>query len=206
MKGQTAFVGDVHGNVDALRGIWSLLSDLAVERAVFLGDYINKGPKSADAISMLRQLASGDRVTLLRGNHEIALLDALAKQDLAPFLKMGGAMTIRSYVGHSVGPDVLTEFVAAMPPEHVALLRGLTEIYETGHVIARHCPWDAPPEKYVISAHTPVGRVPRIGPDAAQIDTGCGDPGGRLTALMWPSLNYIQVDEHGEAVRSEQQS
>ncbi|MDQ1138344.1 serine/threonine protein phosphatase 1 [Microbacterium sp. SORGH_AS 1204] len=202
MKSQTAFVGDVHGNIAALLGMWPLISTHPVERVVFLGDYINKGPKSAHVISMLRQIADDDRVTLLRGNHEVALLDALAREDLAPFLKMGGAMTIRSYIERPVGPDVFPEFVAALPQEDAALLRGLEETYETHELIARHSPWKTPPRKYAISAHRPIGRVPRIGPGGAQIDTDCGNPGGRLTALMWPSLNYLQVDEYGELIRS----
>jgi serine/threonine protein phosphatase 1 len=46
----------------------------------------------------------------------------------------------------------------------------------------------------------PVGALPRIGHRSAQLDTGCGTDYGRLTALLWPSLDYIQVDNQGSLV------
>lgn len=204
MKQETAFVGDVHGNIEALQGMWAALDGRGIQHAVFLGDYINKGPASAAVLSVLSGLAASGRATLLLGNHEIALLDALRTHDLAPFLKMGGAMTVRSYVRSIVGPDVLAEFTAAIPRADVALLLDLDIEYKAEGVIARHTPWDVPPKEYAISAHRPVGKLPKIGQTAAHIDTGCGDPGGRLTALLWPSLDYIQVDERGRVINSKQ--
>lgn len=99
---ETAFVGDIHGNLPALNGIRRALADRGVAHAVFLGDYIDKGPYSADVLRQLISLADEGRATLLAGNHERVLLQALDSGNLAPFLKIGGAATILSYVAHPI--------------------------------------------------------------------------------------------------------
>lgn len=197
MSTELAFVGDIHGSLDALQGLWEALDARFAETpVVFLGDYINRGPKSADVLQMLISLAHEGRATLLAGNHETALLDALERSDLSAFLKIGGAMTIRSYVGGPVGPDVLRDFSRAFPTEHLEALRRMPLTFETADLIAQHIP-PPPTPKYCISAHMPVGQLPRIGRRSASLDTGCGTGSGRLTALLWPSFDYIQVNSQG---------
>jgi serine/threonine protein phosphatase 1 len=171
-----------------------------VPHVIFLGDYINKGAQSADVLQELISHAKTGRATLLAGNHETAVLDALDRQDLSGFLKMGGAMTIRSYVGGRVGPDVLGDFLTGFPPEHLEALRRMPPTYETADLIAQHLPSRSSTSKFRISAHVPVGDLPRIGHRSAQLDTGCGTNSGRLTVLLWPSLDYIQVDNRGAVV------
>ena len=200
MTAEIAFVGDVHGNVSALRRLCHILTERGRLHAVFLGDYINKGAESAGVMLELFAYSQGGRATLLRGNHETALLEALETGNLAAFLKMGGAMTIRSYVGGHVGPDVLLDFRAHFPIAHLDAIRGMTETYELADVIAQHNPPSRSTGKFQISAHVPVGKLPRVGRHSAELDTGCGTPGGRLTALLWPSLNCVQVDAHGAVV------
>lgn len=200
MSAETAFVGDVHGNLRALRGLCDVLTARGRPHAVFLGDYVNKGARSAEVVKELLAYSRAGHATLLAGNHETALLDALDTGDLTTFLKMGGAMTIRSYVGAKVGPDVFRDFRASFPSEHLGAIRGMPETYESYDLIAQHMPPAAPTPKFRISAHVPVGRLPRIGRHSAQLDTGCGDDSGRLTALLWPSLDYVQVDARGAMV------
>jgi serine/threonine protein phosphatase 1 len=167
---------------------------------VFLGDYVNKGTQSVEVMQELLAYSRAGRATLLMGNHEAALLDALDTGDLTTFLKMGGAMTIRSYVGARVGPDVLRDFRARFPNEHLDAIRRMPETYESDDLIAQHTPPAASTPKFRISAHVPVGELPRIGRHSAQLDTGCGAESGRLTALLWPSLDYVQVDARGATV------
>lgn len=200
MSDKTAFVGDIHGNINALRGLIDALAARGGPHMIFLGDYINKGPRSAEVMDELITLSGAGRVTLLAGNHEEALLDAFDRADLMTFLKMGGAMTIRSYVGGKVGPDVLGDFRASFPPDHLAALRLMPQTWESDEVIARHVPPDASAQKFRISAHVPVGALPKIGYNSSQLDTGCGNESGRLTALLWPSLEYIQVDARGDVL------
>lgn len=200
MSAGLAFVGDVHGNLRALRGLGAVLATRGQPHTVFLGDYINKGPESAEVMHELLAHARAGHATLLAGNHEIALLDALETNDLAPFLKMGGAMTIRSYVGRDVRADVLSDFRAEFPREHLNALRHMSQTYETDDLVAQHTPPVAPTRKFRISAHVPVGKLPRVGRHSAQLDTGCCAESGRLTALLWPSLDIIQVDAQGALV------
>jgi serine/threonine protein phosphatase 1 len=205
MSIQLAFVGDVHGNLPALRGLWSDLVHRQVRHVVFLGDYLNKGPQTAEVLQQLISYSKSGRATLLAGNHETALIDALDRRDLSGFLKIGGAMTIRSYVGGRVGPDVLGDFLNSFPPEHLEAVRLMPLAYETEALSAEHIPSRerGRGSKFRISAHTPVGDLPRIGRHSAELDTGCGATSGRLTALLWPSLAYIQVDAGGVVLKQE---
>jgi serine/threonine protein phosphatase 1 len=195
-----AFVGDIHGTFAALRGLQDVLELRGNPHIVFLGDYIDKGAQSAEVLGELLILQTAGRATLLLGNHELAVLAALETSDLAAFLKIGGAMTIRSYVGGDVGPDVMTSFRSSLPLEHVDALRRMPTTYELEDVIAQHTPPAEFTPKFRISAHIPVGKHPLIGSHAAHLDTGCGTDGGRLTALLWPSLDYLQVDALGTFV------
>jgi serine/threonine protein phosphatase 1 len=167
---------------------------------IFLGDYINKGRESAEVMQELVSYSRAGFATLLRGNHEAELLDALDTGDLAAFLKMGGAMTIRSYVGVKVGPDVLKDFRANFPSQHLDAIRSMPQAYESDDLIAQHIPPKVLTRKFRISSHLPIGELPRIGRNSAQLDTGCGAGSGRLTALLWPGLDYIQVDASGAVV------
>jgi serine/threonine protein phosphatase 1 len=199
-----AFVGDVHGSIDALDGALDILHERAVEHVVFLGDYLNKGTESNAVLARLVPMVQRGSVTLLRGNHETELLRAIDDQNLTSFLKMGGAATIRAYVGGDVGPNVLRDFSRAIPREHLDAIRAMPFQFQTIRVIAQHEPLGATSRwrwgRYSVTAHRPTGPKPRIGRRSAEIDTGCGDIGGRLTALLWPSREYLQVDLTGARV------
>lgn len=199
-----AFVGDIHGSIEALDGALDILQGRAVQHIVFLGDYLNKGTSSNTVLTRLIPMARSGSATLLRGNHETALLRAIDDQHLTAFLKMGGAATIRAYVGGDVGPDVFRDFSRAMPAEHLDAIRRMPLRFQTLRVIAQHEPLSPRSSlgwgRFSVTAHRPTGSKPRIDRRSAEIDTGCGDEGGRLTALLWPSREYIQVDSAGARV------
>ncbi|MCL2489575.1 MAG: metallophosphoesterase [Propionibacteriaceae bacterium] len=201
MSDRIAFVGDIHGNLPALRGIWKSVLSLGPKRVVFLGDYINKGTQSAPVMQELVEYKSNGLVTLLRGNHEMEFLNALESGDLRAFLKMGGAMSIRSYIGHKVGPDVASDLRASVPSQHLDALRQMPDVFEANDIVAQHLPIQVTTNKFAVSAHARVGRLPIITKRTAEIDTGCGSKDGRLTALMWPSLRFMQVDTKGRVVQ-----
>jgi serine/threonine protein phosphatase 1 len=199
MTDQVAFVGDIHGNVSALEGIRRQIASHSIPKIVFLGDYVNKGTGSRGVLDCLLEARNRDNATLLRGNHERELLLAIASTNLTGFLKMGGSQTIRSYVNGSVRPDVLAHFLEELPQSHLELLKSLELKFETDDIIAEHEPGES--NKFHISAHRPVGVKPLITSGAASIDTGCGaDTDGRLTAFLWPSRNYMQVDNSGRLI------
>jgi serine/threonine protein phosphatase 1 len=199
-----AFIGDTHGSIEALDGALDALRVEGVGHLVFLGDYINKGAGSRAILERLVPMMLDGSATLLRGNHESELLRAMEGGDLRVFLKMGGAATIRSYVVDDVGPDVLSEFRRAMPTEHLDAIRKMPRRFQASRVVAQHEPpsrsafWTL--GRFVVTAHRPAGTLPIIRSRSAEIDTGCGDEGGRLTAFLWPSREYVQVDSVGTRV------
>jgi serine/threonine protein phosphatase 1 len=77
-------IGDIHGQAGALRAALSTLASIPriakTRRLVLLGDLIDRGPASLEAIGLLddaKSLALVDDVVMLPGNHELMLLDAL---------------------------------------------------------------------------------------------------------------------------------
>lgn len=200
MTAELAFVGDIHGSLAALNGLRAAVEASSSLHWVFLGDYINKGPESRDVLDVLIDMRDAGAASLLAGNHELAMLDALESGDMQQFLKMGGAMTIRSYVRGSVGVDVARDFVRSVPDRHLDALRQMPLEFDADDVKARHRPVRPVGGRFEVSAHVYIGLVPRIGIRSAEIDTGCGTPGGRLTAFLWPSREYLQVDDQGALV------
>jgi serine/threonine protein phosphatase 1 len=104
----TAVFGDIHGMHDQfLELVGKLVEEFKDNpeqdlRLVFLGDYIDRGPKSkevVDKIISLRETFGDEAVITLKGNHEEMLLDAMrgGQDDLGLFMINGGLATMRSY-------------------------------------------------------------------------------------------------------------
>ena len=64
--------GDTHGYPEVSSWVLGLADELGVGAVVFLGDYVDRGPRGAENLALLaeRLLAEPSRVVLLRGNHE----------------------------------------------------------------------------------------------------------------------------------------
>ena len=159
MAARTFVIGDVHGDIQALRDLWSLLPPLNKDDTlVFLGDYIDRGPDSAAVIQFARVEVSSRcaaRVVTLRGNHEDAWLRAIDEGfDGFTLPPQNGALAcLRSYVG---GPRPLRGEMPSIdevdilargtffPPEVVAWMRTLPFWYEDEHAIYVHAgvPWN----------------------------------------------------------------
>lgn len=93
VDGEQLFViGDVHGQAGALNATLSAIAEIARttkrRRLVFLGDLIDRGPSSLEAIDLAENAKSHalvDDVIILPGNHELMMLDALEN----PMMFMG---------------------------------------------------------------------------------------------------------------------
>jgi serine/threonine protein phosphatase 1 len=99
-------IGDVHGCLDALRGVHgAIAADLGARpagdwRIVHLGDYVDRGTDSRGVLDfLLARTAEDPRVLCLRGNHDAmfaaALMGGRGAVDL--WLMNGGADTLESY-------------------------------------------------------------------------------------------------------------
>ena len=100
-------IGDVHGCADALQALLAQIrEDEAAsahdKRAIiaFLGDYVDRGPASREAIDIILALRAEGRfgVGTLRGNHDQYLLDFLEDgRHGIGWLDYGGLATLTSY-------------------------------------------------------------------------------------------------------------
>lgn len=86
-------VGDLHGHIDKVKQVWAALQaelgapTLAASQVVFLGDYVDRGPKSREVLDWLIELeASRDAGTtvFLAGNHDFAFGCFLGCLDVVP--------------------------------------------------------------------------------------------------------------------------
>lgn len=202
MNTQTAIIGDIHGNVRALNGLLRLVEGRR-HRLVFVGDYVDRGARSAEVIEVLVQLIHDlPDVVCLAGNHDDAFLRCIEDGALFPFLRMGGASTVRSYIAVPEA-DTLAHLRRAVPQTHIDFLRALRPDFKADGLLVTHTPElespDNPEPRFHVYGHVPQrDNVPRIAESSAGIDTGCGlSDTGRLTALLWPSLEVVQVDHAG---------
>lgn len=208
-----AIVGDVHGDSDRLqRALSSLLrSEVPV---VFVGDYVNRGPGSREVLEQLVKATEqfGARLTLVRGNHDQALLEFLSDGDPRPLTAHGGVSTVRSYLDGGRGG--FDDFRAAFPKAHLRLLQSTVDFYENDDVLVSHAgfnpenvrsrssqdlrgkgfraifehtgPW---PRPLTVCGHfIQSTRQPYVSESLICIDTGCGSlEDGPLTVLYLPS-------------------
>ncbi len=128
-------IGDIHGFPDLLDRIAVEIADDLVRNppkeasAVFLGDYIDRGPDSAGVIERLAGKDFPVPFVVLRGNHEQMMLDALADADeMLGWCRSGGIETMRSYgvdagkAGRKALAKAARALRDALPPHHRAFL------------------------------------------------------------------------------------
>src|SRR5215208_404360 len=109
--GRTFAIGDIHGDYYALERVLGKLPQLrAGDSLVFMGDYIDRGPKSKEVVERIRKLPDETRaqVVALRGNHEDAWLRILADgwpEFILP--RANGCLeTARSFQGRAMPEDL----------------------------------------------------------------------------------------------------
>lgn len=99
-------VGDIHGRLDLLQPlVEAIVADLRASAAtrrvaVFLGDYVDRGPESRGVLSLLAGLSVVEDVEwrFLKGNHEQAMLGFLDDPSTGPeWCEYGGDSALRSY-------------------------------------------------------------------------------------------------------------
>jgi serine/threonine protein phosphatase 1 len=154
MRARSFVIGDIHGGSEPLRKLLGEVRALARpgDRLVFLGDYIDRGPASRQAVEMV--LAEPKRwpgeVVCLRGNHEAVLLGLLERRDPLGWAQwlygFGGWACAQSY--GVADPLSIDPFVSAFPDSHRRFLAGLRPWFEDENGIYLH-------------AGVPHGRHPR---------------------------------------------
>jgi len=211
-KEKTFVVGDIHGCLDMLKRLLDTLPwRPGRDRLVFVGDYIDRGPRSKAVVDCILDLIRMDsQVSCLMGNHEAMLLDYLSgiRQDL--YIANRGMTTLRSYLAEKTageGPLV--------PPDHMAFYRSLRPLMELEAYYVVHAGFrpgiavkSQDPEdmiwirepfissdydfgKKVVFGHTPFTR-PLTTENKIGIDTGAVF-GNRLTCIELPEERFYSV-------------
>jgi len=104
MAGRTFAIGDIHGDFEALERLLANFPPLdAEDTLVFVGDYIDRGPRSADVVAFLRALPERTpaKLVFLRGNHEDAWIRVIDRGWPEFILPPGNGClaTLRSFMG-----------------------------------------------------------------------------------------------------------
>ena len=154
-------IGDVHGRADLVGArIAEIESDLTRDppgdyRIILLGDYVDRGPASRKVIDILiaAQGRHGERLVLLKGNHEELFLEAIADVNSAPagdWVLNGGMETLESYFGKNWSANLPARgsIENLFPPEHVRFLKDLRLSHRLGDFLFVHAgidpqlPWN----------------------------------------------------------------
>ena len=198
---QIGFIGDIHGYLGPLEQVVREARS-QVDHLVFLGDYVDRGPKSRDVIDYLINLRNvrGMRTDFVAGDHETTFLGVLNGGPIAKLLCIGGASTVSSYVPNP-RLDVSRQLRQAVPAAHVDFLSQLKPYVSGDTFFAAHDRKSSAVAGmnarglFGVYGHAPrIGLVPEVGAHEAMIDTGCGTLNdGRLTCFLWPSRDWFQV-------------
>lgn len=147
-------IGDVHGCMaqmqEALEKVDIDIETQGIENpaVVFLGDYVDRGPNSAQVLEFLfnLKLSEGDDVVCLKGNHETMMVDFIDDPINRGnrWIKYGGLRTLASYDIEGIGeePDkeqlyaAAEELADAMPDGMLEWLRHLPKHWASGNM---HC-------------------------------------------------------------------
>jgi len=149
-------IGDIHGQADQLERLLELIDqDRAAEgfekaTLLFIGDYIDRGAKSAEVLNRLYTLSQTDstRTVCLMGNHEKMLLDFIDDPAGrgAMWLRFGGIETLASFgvtgVREKAPAEDLLEvsdaLEAALPPKMLSWLKALPLSWHNGNCSGAH--------------------------------------------------------------------
>jgi len=147
-------IGDVHGRADLLAALLAKIeADAArrpaiAKRVVFLGDYVDRGPQSKEAIGLVLGAAPGAaEVVALMGNHEEMMLRFLGDISIGhSWMLNGGDATLASYGvepprflgGEADYRRAQAEFNARLPEAHLRFLQGLAVTHAAGDYLFVH--------------------------------------------------------------------
>ncbi|MCK0143115.1 metallophosphoesterase [Aliiroseovarius sp. F20344] len=175
-------VGDIHGRLDALQAALDLIArhpEYDQSPLVFVGDYMDRGPASAEVLRLIMALQSGAgrEVICLRGNHEQLLLSFLENPVLnAPvWFSNGGLETLRSFGVNASKLDMRGDRVMMvrerlkkeMGEAALSFIEGLPTRWTTGNVAVVHAGADPAvsienqEEDFLVWGHPDFRRLPR---------------------------------------------
>lgn len=210
-------IGDIHGCEVELR---ELLRRLPLQRdslVVFLGDFIDRGPRARGVVETILELQDYCHIVALTGNHELMLrefLDGTDERLVGRYIYNGGGATLASYADD--------EGAIRIPPAHQKFFDELAYFHVDGEFcfvhaglpvdveeidVERHgeeMVWMRPKIRegrgstIVVHGHTPHTAV-EIAEHSINLDTACVY-GGCLTAMEVHSREVWSVESAATAL------
>lgn len=123
-------IADIHGRFDLLKKLWDDLVtnhklDLTVDKVIFTGDYVDRGPQSYEVLDFIYKLtqAHPTNVIALAGNHEWMMIQYYSRgtqEDKELWEWNGGLQTIQSFQNNLFNscPQHLLKWLAFAPLKH----------------------------------------------------------------------------------------
>lgn len=146
MEKRTFVIGDVHGELSALKTLISSLHLRDTDQLIFLGDLVDKGPNTRETLDYLIDLSTKIDCKFVRGNHEELMLAAVVKknkraQDI--WMRHGGRMTLNSY-----GLKRVEQAYDYIPMRHIDFLKSTIDACITDNHIFVHAGWNTKKNLY----------------------------------------------------------
>ncbi len=111
----TAFVSDIHANLEALLAVMTDIESMRADRIICLGDVVNYGPDPAKCLRIVRKLD----LTLL-GNHEEAVLnEPIGFNPIAAEAARWTRSVLRPNIFSDGSKCANWEFMQTLPTKHV---------------------------------------------------------------------------------------
>lgn len=220
-------ISDIHGRYDLMMSLVGACIDDAGKRHCeprfnFLGDIIDRGPRSRQCLDAVKSVLEEYRGSVaVMGNHERYALEVLGEDSpsdiaLERWARAGGAATLSSY---SQDIEIAFDILKQVRTDHVALMAGMVPFQRRGRFLLVHAGIDPlkPLDEQtvedltairsrfidhvgyldcvVIHGHTTVGDIPVVTENRVSIDTAA-HRSGRLTACVieGDNLRFLQTD------------
>lgn len=123
----TYVMSDIHGDMKRYRSVMSKINITAEDHLYVLGDVIDRG---ADGIEILRELMAQSNVTVLLGNHEWMMQNALWGEhqfaDTRLWYRNGGVLTYGAYMHlPQEQQDEIQRYIGQMPLSAEVTVNGI---------------------------------------------------------------------------------
>jgi serine/threonine protein phosphatase 1 len=188
----TFVVPDIHGAFDILQKAMDQIDNYNREtprKVVFLGDYIDRGPCSAQVIAFVREgISSGKNWIALKGNHEDFMARAVCDNDqdyLYSWIRNGGEECLSSYGGNEEALRADAEWAKSLPLYHVDQHRvyvhafaphsGPIESADPNDILWKRYPKGANfacDGRHIVHGHTPQPNWPELLHNRTNLDCG----------------------------------
>lgn len=139
-------IGDVHGHADELEQLLKKLGYLKVKeyyahpdrKALFVGDYIDRGPKIRETLKIVKQMVDNGSAIALLGNHEYNALGFHTRNPNGGYLREHSVKNILQHY------ETLRQFKNEDDELKMYLewFKTLPLFYETENFRAVHACWD----------------------------------------------------------------